>query len=274
MAQTAYKMVFLKEEAIGTVIEIPGGTAQREVVALNFKTECYVADALFTSRLYARVLEGEAPDAEVIIRMDTELMGKDDLSKFFLKPTIDGDSPYRWRNNLLVFQAVSLFSEQADPKNQHGLMLTNGMWVDVRIYVRSCKAPVKIEVGLVAATYSTREVKGPRLQVIDRGDPPKLDALTMVKAGAYLIDVRTPEEFASIHVEEAVNCPLQDLKEANFEGLPVQTDVPLVVICKTGLRAEIAVEILKANGYTRLTNAGGMDDWIVKGWPLKVRVDK
>ena len=39
------------------------------------------------------------------------------------------------------------------------------------------------------------------------------DARKMVSQGAKLVDVRTPSEFASGHIEGAVNIPLQQLTE-------------------------------------------------------------
>jgi hypothetical protein len=43
------------------------------------------------------------------------------------------------------------------------------------------------------------------------GDPVRADAHQMVEAGARLVDVRTPDEFAAGHIVCSVNIPLQDL---------------------------------------------------------------
>lgn len=63
-----------------------------------------------------------------------------------------------------------------------------------------------------------------------------------------LLDARSEEEYASGHVAGAANLPHDRVDE--FEStLPADHDVPLVVYCRTGKRAELLAAELRAAGY-------------------------
>ncbi len=71
------------------------------------------------------------------------------------------------------------------------------------------------------------------------------EAQRLVGAGAALVDVRTPGEFASGHLPEAVNMPLHELGRRVAE-LP--EDRPIVVYCRSGARSARAAGMLKRAG--------------------------
>ncbi|TFC38842.1 adenylyltransferase/sulfurtransferase MoeZ [Cryobacterium sp. TMT2-17-1] len=78
-----------------------------------------------------------------------------------------------------------------------------------------------------------------------------------------LVDVREPDEHAESAIPDAVLLPLGDLlTEAGMATLP--RDVPLVLHCHLGPRAERAAMALDAAGFTGLTLlAGGIVAWDV-----------
>jgi phage shock protein E len=76
--------------------------------------------------------------------------------------------------------------------------------------------------------------------------------------GALIVDVRTPEEFASGHYENAVNIPLVEL-ESKID-LFGDKDNKIVVYCRVGNRSGKAEDILKKNGYKNVVNGGGLKD--------------
>ncbi len=82
----------------------------------------------------------------------------------------------------------------------------------------------------------------------------------LVKDGALLLDVRTPEEFASGHLDGATNVPVQVL-ESKLETLTAKKDQPIVVYCRSGHRSSSAAELLKKGGYTKVQNLGAMSNW-------------
>ena len=76
----------------------------------------------------------------------------------------------------------------------------------------------------------------------------------IVGAGTYyIVDVRTKEEFAKGHINNAVNVPLEELLSRASE---IPKNKPTLVHCTTGARAEMAYEILKDKGLNlRYLNA-------------------
>jgi rhodanese-related sulfurtransferase len=82
----------------------------------------------------------------------------------------------------------------------------------------------------------------------------------------FVLDVRTPQEYAEGHVPGAVNVPYDQLASRLAE---VPKDKDVVLYCKSGRRAGIAAETLTANGYKRLSHLeGDMPAWIEKGHPV------
>jgi glyoxylase-like metal-dependent hydrolase (beta-lactamase superfamily II) len=88
--------------------------------------------------------------------------------------------------------------------------------------------------------------------------PAELQVLRAQAPGPLLLDVRTPLEFESEHIEGALNIPLDQL-DARVEELAAQHDV--VVVCRTGVRATIAAESLARAGRRARVLDGGMLAW-------------
>jgi rhodanese-related sulfurtransferase len=83
----------------------------------------------------------------------------------------------------------------------------------------------------------------------------------------FVLDVRTPEEFAAGHVPGAVNIP-HDQVAARVTDVPKDKDV--VIYCRSGRRSALAAEALAAKGYTRLGHLDGdMMAWEAKGLPVE-----
>ncbi|MEJ7794424.1 MAG: rhodanese-like domain-containing protein [Nocardioides sp.] len=88
-------------------------------------------------------------------------------------------------------------------------------------------------------------------------------------AGATVIDVRTPEEYAEGHVVDAL---LADLEGGAFDDVAADLprDASYVVYCASGRRAAIAVDRMIADGFTDVVNGGGFDDMTDLGAPVQV----
>jgi len=77
-----------------------------------------------------------------------------------------------------------------------------------------------------------------------------------IKAGARIIDVRTPEEFSGGAYRKAKNIPLQTLpNRLNELGAK---DTPIVLYCASGSRSSQAARILKKAGFSDISNAGSL----------------
>ena len=85
------------------------------------------------------------------------------------------------------------------------------------------------------------------------------DARKLVAAGARLLDVRSPEEYARGHLPDALNIPVQELDRRVAEVGP--TDGELVVYCRSGHRSSRAAEILRQHGFSKVHNLGPMTAW-------------
>lgn len=81
-----------------------------------------------------------------------------------------------------------------------------------------------------------------------------------------LIDVRTPEEFATGHIRGAVNIPVDSL-ESRLNEVPGEQ--PIVVYCRSGNRSATASQILAQAGYTSIYDLGGLNDWTAQGFPVE-----
>lgn len=76
-----------------------------------------------------------------------------------------------------------------------------------------------------------------------------------VNAGALLVDVRTPEEFAAGHLPNAINIPHEKVV-GELAKRGIAKDAPLVLYCRSGRRSGVAEEALVGAGYRQLYNAG------------------
>ena len=87
-----------------------------------------------------------------------------------------------------------------------------------------------------------------------------------VADGAELIDVRTPEEFASGHLRGAVNV---DSADPDFVELIADLDetASYVVYCASGNRAGTAIQIMRDQGIDDVINGGGFEDLAALGLP-------
>lgn len=75
-----------------------------------------------------------------------------------------------------------------------------------------------------------------------------------VKEEDFVLDVRTPQEYAAGHIAGSVNIPLDELRERLGE-LP--KDTTITVTCAVGLRGYIAARILAGHGFKALDLTGG-----------------
>jgi rhodanese-related sulfurtransferase len=82
---------------------------------------------------------------------------------------------------------------------------------------------------------------------------------------AQLIDVRSPSEFAAGHIPQAINIPMDQI-EARLADL--QPDVPLILVCQKGQRAEMTARLLAPCEREIAVLRGGTNAWIECGFPL------
>ena len=84
---------------------------------------------------------------------------------------------------------------------------------------------------------------------------PVATAREHLKKGALLVDVRTVEEYNARHLTNAVNIPLDQIKDALPRRVPNKSRL-LLLHCRSGRRSGIAEQELRAVGYTNAFNLG------------------
>jgi rhodanese-related sulfurtransferase len=90
-------------------------------------------------------------------------------------------------------------------------------------------------------------------------EPSKLVALVDGKAEAYiLVDVRSPEEYASGHIRTAINIPVTEIAA---HPPTEQKNALIIVYCRSGVRSAKAAAILKKLGYKGGVDFGGVSRW-------------
>ena len=89
------------------------------------------------------------------------------------------------------------------------------------------------------------------------------DASNMRDEGAFILDVRQPEEWNESHIPGATLIPLGELASRVNE---VPKDQEVVVVCRSGNRSQQGRDILLAAGFEKVTSmAGGINQWKSSG---------
>ena len=203
------------------------------------------------------------------------------LTDFFLPKEYDGHRRDRQRGGLSALQAP-----QPGGEHHRGAELGHGAGRRVQAGARTSRArsawsssPTtrsstpssfrKHLPELFPAATEAAPAAGPSpdilqsIQDLAQGSADVIDhdeAVALVRAGALLVDVRTPQEFEGGHVAEAVNVPLSALGALGAPGLPNRHDRPVVTMCGVGKRSLTAMLLLKAQGYERVKSIARRDE--------------
>src|SRR5512136_1446190 len=92
--------------------------------------------------------------------------------------------------------------------------------------------------GLTAAVTPSVAPAAPEAATPRPGKVDGATAKALAAAGARVVDVRTPEEYASGHVPGAINIPYDQLPRRAAEIGPPTTKV--VLYCRSGRRSGVA----------------------------------
>lgn len=86
------------------------------------------------------------------------------------------------------------------------------------------------------------------------------------KGKAYLVDVRTPEEYGTKHLKYAQNINIRSEKFAE-EIKKLDPTKKIYLYCRSGNRSGKAADTLQTFGYQLGYNIGGLDSLLTKGLP-------
>jgi len=85
------------------------------------------------------------------------------------------------------------------------------------------------------------------------------EARKMVANGAQLVDVRSPQEFASGAIPGSLNVPLQAIHSAEQH---LDKGKPVIVYCASGMRSGQALGALTQMGFDAVHNLGSINKYI------------
>ena len=93
------------------------------------------------------------------------------------------------------------------------------------------------------------------------------EAYTKYQNGAFVLDVRTVEEWNEFHVPNTMLIPLDQLASRLIE---IPRDKEIVVVCSSGSRSQQGRDILLNAGFTQVTSMqGGLTEWRTNGYPVE-----
>ncbi|PWB71031.1 MAG: rhodanese-like domain-containing protein [Anaerolineales bacterium] len=93
------------------------------------------------------------------------------------------------------------------------------------------------------------------------------EAWSMYQNGAYVLDVRTVEEWNEFHAPNTTLIPLDELASRVDE---VPRDREIVVVCRSGNRSQQGRDILLNAGFEKVTSmTGGLNEWRARGYPIE-----
>lgn len=102
-----------------------------------------------------------------------------------------------------------------------------------------------------------------------RKDVSVSEAKALIEKGKVVVlDVRTPSEWNSGHLKDAVHANVND---ANFEATvaSLSKKKPVIVYCAVGGRSARASDILTKKGWKTVYNmVGGYNAWVSAGLPV------
>jgi rhodanese-related sulfurtransferase len=95
-----------------------------------------------------------------------------------------------------------------------------------------------------------------------------LTALQVPKHNIVVLDVRSAEEYENGHLADAINVSHNTIAE-KLNQLSQYKNSTVVVYCRSGRRAGIAIHILAENGFTNILHlTGDMNGWLEAELPV------
>lgn len=95
----------------------------------------------------------------------------------------------------------------------------------------------------------------------------QLEKARVNHAKLLIIDVRSPQEFATGHIPGAVNIPVDDLPK-KLEEMKISKDTTVVTVCEHGGRSSRAAVALQKMGY-KTTSYCTLDSWRKGGYKIE-----
>ncbi len=91
----------------------------------------------------------------------------------------------------------------------------------------------------------------------------------LIEQGVTVIDIRTPDEYASGHIPDVIHIDFYD--DSFLEKMKANDiDKPIVIHCASGGRSAKAAKMLNEAGFSKIYDyTGGFSDWSSKGLKIE-----
>jgi hypothetical protein len=158
----AFQMRFDEEATLQATVELDPDRPKSSDVPIDTVLHCAIVESYYCPRVYALPLEGkEAPRGKIGLYVNAELQMEGEISSFVLgaEPLDCLEKRSSWKTTSNQYPALPMLDgSSADPSRQIGIMMTNGDRVEVRLSDLAANEKMTLEVGVLAAMYSTRNV--------------------------------------------------------------------------------------------------------------------
>ena len=131
---------------------------------------------------------------------------------------------------------------------------------------------LELEVAYLSSNISEKDLEIQKLEALAEAlygniTPDQAYQLLSAPIDAVLIDVRTSEEYKSIHINGSVNIPLHELIDRVGE---IDRNSAVIFYCRSGIRSGKAAEFLRSQNYTAVYNlVDGIDGWMDVKYPVQ-----
>jgi rhodanese-related sulfurtransferase len=96
-----------------------------------------------------------------------------------------------------------------------------------------------------------------------------LEATRLINSNALVLDVRDATEYAGGHIPHAKHIPLAEL-DKRLSEIARFKDKPVIVSCRTGMRAGGALRVLQKHKFSQVYQLkGGIGAWEQASLPLE-----
>jgi rhodanese-related sulfurtransferase len=119
---------------------------------------------------------------------------------------------------------------------------------------------------VVAAALVIASLRSPQAVQALPAEITVAQAYQKYQEGAFLLDVRTQEEWDAVHAPNTTLIPLDQLPNRLAE---VPRDQEIVVVCRSGNRSREGRDILLNAGFAQVTSmSAGLNEWRSAGYPV------
>jgi sulfur dioxygenase len=119
-----------------------------------------------------------------------------------------------------------------------------------------------------AADSSSEQAAPPQAVALRSVSPLQLSEVSQ-SANLHILDVRTPAEFASLHIPGSFNIPLDRL-DPDMLKASIGAEAEIYCVCQTGTRSQLAADMLRASAFRRVVHVdGGTNAWVAAGLPVE-----